>query len=312
MSTPFKLAAIGLAALAIAACSGTSSTTPGPIGNGLMPTAIHQGGGANMDLSKVHVMGTLANHMVAAQPDIQLNYNGGNVEVKAQVYVVFWGFGKSGGDPSKEKAYLTKFLQGVGGSKWMNIDHQYYQIIGGKKSLIQNNAGMLKGGWVDDTNAEPTNPSDAQIQAEAGKLEAHFGFQRDASYVVATSHSHNSPGFGTSYCAYHGATTAGGKTISYTNLPYMTDAGANCGEDFINPGTKGLLDGVSIVEGHEYAESQTDPEPPSGWYNNSYGEIGDICAWQKPPAADITLSTGKFAVQGLFDNKKSACEISGP
>jgi len=36
---------------------------------------------------------------------------------------------------------------------------------------------------------------------------------------------------------------------------------------------------VTIVEGHEYGESITDPEPGSGWYNFAYGEIGDICAW---------------------------------
>ncbi len=55
----------------------------------------------------------------------------------------------------------------------------------------------------------------------------------------------------------------------------------NCGANFISPpkDESGADEGVTIVEGHEYAESVTDPNPPSGWYNNSYGEIGDICAW---------------------------------
>jgi len=313
MSNPVKLAAIGLAAVVIAACSGTSSTNSVlPTAGGLSQMSVTHGGGVAMDLSHVHVMGTVANHIVAgAHPDIQLNYYGGPVEPPGVVYVVYWGFGKSGSDPSGEQKYLTNFLKGVGGSKWENINSQYYQKVGSKKTFIKNNTGMLKGTWV-DKSAIPTAPSDAQIQAEAQKAMAHFGFNKNASYVVATSHSHNSPGFGSSYCAYHGASNGSKGIISYTNLPYMTDAGANCGESFINPGSKGLLDGVSIVEGHEFAESRTDPQPPTAWYNPSYGEIGDICAWMKPPAGNIKLSTGTFAVQGLFDNKKSACEISGP
>ncbi|HYL27233.1 MAG TPA: hypothetical protein VEW74_05315 [Candidatus Nitrosotalea sp.] len=35
---------------------------------------------------------------------------------------------------------------------------------------------------------------------------------------------------------------------------------------------------MTIVEGHEYGESITDPVPFTGWYNGLYGEIGDICA----------------------------------
>jgi hypothetical protein len=237
--------------------------------------------------------------------DSGVTYGGGPVLRKPVVYVVFWGFSGRSADPSGERAYLTKFLKGVGGSSWMNITHQYYQIVHGKHQRIMNPHGQLAGTWVDLTDPEPSAPSDAQIQAEARNLVAHFGFSSNASYVVATSHDHNSSGFGSTYCAYHDATSSAGGTISYTNLPYMTDAGANCGENFINPGHGGLLDGVSVVEGSEYAESQTDPQPPSGWTP----EIGGLCAWQKPPAGDITLSTGAFAVQGLFSNASGSCVI---
>jgi hypothetical protein len=66
------------------------------------------------------------------------------------------------------------------------------------------------------------------------------------------------------------------------------------------------------VEGHELSESQTDPQPPSGWYDfPDNQEIGDLCAWLAPPAGDITLSTGTFAVQGLWSNRVNKCTISG-
>jgi len=32
-------------------------------------------------------------------------------------------------------------------------------------------------------------------------------------------------------------------------MPYVTDLGASCGENFVNGGSAGLLDGFSIVNG---------------------------------------------------------------
>jgi hypothetical protein len=310
MQAKFRLAVAGLAVLALAACSGNGNSLPGPGQAGQSIT--HRGGSSGpnfVDPSTVHVMRTA--YMPAPQPDVPktLVYRNGPVQRKPAIYVVYWGFNVSGSDPSGEQTYMTSFLNGVGKSAWLNTDHQYYQIVGGKTQHIKNPIGQLKNTWVDPSTV-PSSPSDAQIRAEAGALEAHFGFFKDASYVVATPHGHNSSGFGTQYCAYHGATRTSGGIISYTNLPYMTDAGHSCGENAVNPGAKGLLDGVSIVEGHELAESQTDPQPASGWYNTTYGEIGDICAWQG--LGNTVLTTGTFAVQPLWSNFANNCVLHSP
>jgi hypothetical protein len=323
MNRVLRLAAIGFAAALLAACSGTSSSIPSPMqhqGAASMARGVDNVPG--LDLTKVHIFPTLGHRFIGQGVSPQtfcwgnkgqqcgpLSYQGGPVLVTPRVYVVFWGFGKYG-DPSKEQKYLKGFLNGVGGSKWESDLTQYYQIVSGKKSKITNPTGQLKGTWVDNTHPVPSAPSDAQIQAEAANLVTHFGYNKDASYVVATPTGHSTPGFGSSFCAYHGAFSGAKGLVSYTNLPYQTDAGFACGAGFINsPGTD---DGLSIVEGHEYAESITDVNPPSAWYNGSFGEIGDECAWLKPPAGDITLSTGKFAVQGLYSNKSVKCSIKGP
>ena len=303
MNQYLKLACVTLLASALAACSGLGSSMPNP-NNPVHAATVTRGVG---DLSNAHVMlPSTVQHFV--QPNITLAYHGGPVLKKPFLYVVYWGFTGSG-DPNNEQAYLTNFLNGVGGSAWLNTDHQYYQIVNGLNQHIANQASQLLGTWVDTTNAVPTSPSDSQIRAEAANLEAHFGFNKGASYVVATPHGHNTPGFGSQFCAYHGAAAAGGHTISYTNLPYMTDAGRNCGENFVNPGSGGTLDGVSIVEGHEYAESQTDPQL-NAWFASNGEETGDICAWVG--LGDITLSTGTFAVQPLFSNKKGGCVLHTP
>ena len=312
MHQSLKLAAVGLTLAALTACNGAGSSLPGPQ-SPVNPQSIVQRdnslAAAGIDLTRVHIMRTMNSARPFANPN-NLHYYGGPVEQHPGIYVIFWGFQKSSADPSHEKAYLTAFLTGVGHSPWLATDSQYYAIVGGVKKHITNPTGQLKGTWV-DASAVPASPTDAQIQAEAAKGEAHFGYNVDGNYIVATPHLHNSSGFGTQFCAYHSPTGSGGGEISYTNLPYMTDAGANCGENSVNPGAAGLLDGVSIVAGHEEAESQTDPQVNlnTAWAN-IHGEIGDLCAWQN--LADITLGTAKYAVQPLWSNKIGGCALHTP
>ena len=62
-------------------------------------------------------------------------------------------------------------------------------------------------------------------------------------------------------------------------MPYVTDLGASCGQNFVNAGSAGTLDGVTIVEGHEYAETITDQNPAGGWTDRTGDENADKCAW---------------------------------
>jgi len=118
----------------------------------------------------------------------------------------------------------------------------------------------------------------------------------------------STPGFGTQWCAYHSDTTdTSGNTVSYTDLPYIPDTGASCGQGSVNsPGTN---DGVSIVGGNEEAETQTDPQPSSGWVDSTGQEIGDKCAWQ---GLQDNPYAGNYATQPLWDNAMAGCAQSGP
>jgi serine protease len=303
MHQPAKLAAAALMASALAACSMHGSSMPAIPQTPTIPqngaSQITQSMASRYMLNGVHIMLT-RNAVSSFAPNLTglLPYNGGPVQVHPSIYVVYWGFTT---DPKGEKTYLHRFLSGLGGSTWLATVKQYYQNPG--PIHVTNPLGQLKGEWSDNT-VVPSHPTDAQIKVEAAKLVAHFSYKASASYVVATPTKHNSSGFGTQYCAYHGAFNSGSGPVAYTNLPYMTDAGANCGENSVNPGTSGILDGVSIVEGHELAETQTDPQPPSGWSGNS-GEIGDICAWIG--LANTSLTTGVFATQPLYSDKAKGC-----
>ena len=91
------------------------------------------------------------------------------------------------------------------------------------------------------------------------------------------------------FCGYHDV--IGGSTY-YAVMPY--------------PGCSGCVGGLSVLDAltstssHELCEAVTDAVPGQGWYDDTNGEIGDICAWQ-------TKKVGPWTVQLEWSNQKGAC-----
>jgi serine protease len=247
------------------------------------------------DPAQVRVAARPHGGAIAAANPHDLIYHGGPVENAPRVFVVYWGWTS---DPSGEKPYLSSLLSSVGGSSWLSTVGQY----GGGDT-----GNLLAGTWADSASV-PTRPTDAQVQAEARKAAGHFGTgtSYNVEIVVATPTGHSESGFGTQFCAYHGDISAD-PNVTYTYLPYMTDAGAACGENAVNGGLAGLLDGVSIIEGHVLAESITDPLF-NAWIDANGFEISDTCAWVN--LADVVMPSGRtFAMQPLWSNAAGGCVI---
>jgi serine protease len=236
------------------------------------------------------------------------------------------------------------------------------------------------------TGAAPPSATEGQLAGIAYRAALHFGNSTSAKnasteYVVVSptgTNPDNWEGIGLphgsgGFCAWHdfvgdpslssqtldGSETSAG-LVSFTNLPYIPDAKTGCGAYFVhsngtgnapvagnaNPQTNGTDDGVSIVEGHEYAESLTDPVPvqswplvgssyvfsasgsTGGWYTDVAStlvpgqsptqdpgsEAADLCAWLEPGtpggASSIALATGSFPVQAIWSNLDQTCMTS--
>jgi hypothetical protein len=269
-----------------------------------------------------------------------------------KVYLVFWGsqWGTQStnskgditlsGDPNGAAPYLQQLFKGLGtGSEtWSGVMTQYCQGVStGATSCPTSNTqhvayptgGALAGVWVDESAAAPAQATPAQLGTEAVNAAGHFGNKtgtanRDAQYVVVSPTGTNPDNYqNNGFCAWHdwngdsyvGVSSPYGD-IAFTNMPYITDVGASCGENFINSGSAGVLDGFSIVNGHEYAETITDQNPAGGWTNSSGSENGDLCAWSQgpgAPAANLALTTGTFAMQSTWANDGGGtCEFSHP
>ena len=202
------------------------------------------------------------------------------------MYLTYWGWNS---DPNGERGYIEGYLNGMGGSQWLNTVTQYYDTY----EHIANPSGQLAGIWS-DPSTPPAAPSQADIENEAQASANRFGLSPDATYLIALPTGHDFAGYVTSYCAYHGSTGEG--TPRFIALPYVTDsvAGQSC---------SGSASGVTIALGHEIAETQSDPSG-LGWYDNSQQEIGDKCPALNPSThyQSVNFTTGTYVATQLFSN----------
>ena len=262
-----------------------------------------------------------------------LSSHGGAIERTPLVFIDYWGpqwstgFSTGGFSSAQAQNYVQGFFGNVGGSSWSNSTTQYCQgVPSGTKNCatvsgatyVTNPTGQLAGVW-NDTSALPASISQSAVAAEAAAAVAHFGYNANADYMVFTPSGHSESGFGTQWCAYHSSTSSTSGSLSFAYMPYQPDAGASCGMNFVNAGGAGYFDGFSIVGGHEYGETITDPFPSTGWLDGSGAENGDKCAWissGQGAAADISLGSTAYAVQSLwsnaFNNGAGGCVLSYP
>ena len=272
-----------------------------------------------------------------------------------KVYLVFWGtqWGTQSTDSngnltfSNDSAGGAPRLQnmfkglGTGGELWSGVMTQYCDgsgVSAGATSCSASAAhvgyptgGAYSGVWYDNSGAEPSAASGNQLANEAIKAAGHFGntsasSNRYSQYVILSPTGTNPDNYQTGgFCAWHdynGDTTLSGGSanspygdIAFTNMPYVMDQGSSCGQNFVNSGSAGTLDGYTMVEGHEYSETITDQNPAGGWTNTSSGqENADECAWINPGtqggAGNVTMGNGTYTEQSTWSNDTNRCDLS--
>ncbi|MGB8651151.1 MAG: hypothetical protein WCD35_10875 [Mycobacteriales bacterium] len=348
-----RAAAVGLSAAAVLAPVAAQAAAPSPSPAAVVGSVLDQahpyrhGLVPYLSTPGLPVLGNLNN----------LSYGGGNSGVGVttgapKVYLVFWGtqWGTAGtdsggnttlaGDPRGTAPILQKFFKGLGVNNegWSKVMTQYCEGVSSGTQTCPSTAphvgyptgGALAGVWVDQRAAAPSQATQTQLGQEAVDAAGHFGnttssANRNAQYVVLSPTGTHPDGYNTStstWCAWHDWTgdvsvSSPYGPLAFTNEPYIPDTGSSCGANFVNSGTAGLTDGVTIVEGHEYAETITDQFPAGGWTDIQGQENGDKCAWissGQGASQNITLSTGSFPVQSTwandFNSGQGGCEVT--
>lgn len=228
--------------------------------------------------------------VLAPAPSARLTYNNGPLISNVSVITIFWGkkWSKSPHNATCEK--LQAFFDFITKSTLIDELEKYsvskYKISRGehKESVLITDPApprmlfdseitkILKDKIVNKTLSAPTKDSLYFVYLEPG---------------ITLSKDNSTSCF--AFCGYHDHIDS---KIFYAVMPFP-----DC-----NPcrGNLTLFDALTSTSSHELCEAITDPIPPSGWYDNSFGEIGDICAWK-------TKKLGRYTVQMEWSNSEYTC-----
>ena len=238
-----------------------------------------------------------AGGLVAAPPRVlapsaQLTYRGGPLLTAVEVVTVFWGAAWDEATAQATAQSLNAFFQFV-------VSSPYIDQLGEYNTPQQKIGSGRFAGTARVTDPAPgTSVTDSAIQQMlegelAGKsLPAptanmvYFALLPPGVSVVAGSERSCQ-----AFCGYHDRSAGG---LFYAAVPYPNCSGCLGGGD-LEP-----LDALTSVCSHELAEAITDPVPGQGWYDDTNGEIGDMCAWQNK-------KVGAYEVQLLWSNRAKAC-----
>lgn len=220
----------------------------------------------------------------------QLTYRNGPLLTNVEVFTVFWGSAWGGADAALVQK-VNDFFDAILVSPLIDQLSEYNvpgKIIGhGKRTgsiVIQQPAPHRT---VADNSIQVLLQHEIQANSafpQPGPNTLYFVYlQRGVSVVQGGSRSCQA------FCGYHDAINS---QVFYAVMPY--------------PGCTGCLGGMEPVDAltgtssHELCEAITDAVPGLGWYDDSNGEIGDICAWK-------FKQVNGYNVQLEWSNKANKC-----
>ena len=220
-----------------------------------------------------------------------LVYRNGPLVTSVEVFTVFWGNSWQQQPAAGILAQMNQFLDFVLTSALLDQLSEYSvagQSIGhGKRT-----------GTITLTTPEPSAPVTDQTiqQLLQQQISSNTAFPQPSAntlyFVFLPSGTTVVQGGSSScrqFCGYHDAINS---RIYYAVMPFP-----DCGGCL---GGLAQLDALTSTSSHELCEAITDPIPGQGWYDDTNGEIGDICAWQ-------TKKLGNYLVQLEWSNRAGKC-----
>jgi hypothetical protein len=232
----------------------------------------------------------LAQLQVQEAVTANVTYRGGALIEAAKVFAIYWGQSwANDADAGDLSAAMDQFFTDILVSSLMD---QLSEYSVSDKTIGH---GSFIGSQVITVDTPTRSVTDSRIQtALQNWISSGTAPQndKDTIYFVFLEPGIVSVMGGSrscqSYCGYHNNVDG----IYYAVMPY--------------PGCDGCLGGLAVLDAltatssHELCEAITDPVPGTGWYDDTQGEIGDICAWQ-------FKQIDGYAVQLEWSNEQNRC-----
>ena len=228
---------------------------------------------------------------IVAPPAAQLTYRGGPLLQTVKVFTLFWGQTWQTSPNSDLGKQINQFFKFVLSSALLDQLAEY--SVPGKTI----GHGSLIGTATITQPALSHSITDAAIQQRLQQeIKSNSSIPKpDANtlYFIylppGTAVVQGGSRSCQAFCGYHDTFGSG---IYYAVMPFPNCAGCL--------GGLSSLDALTSTSSHELCEAITDPIPGQGWYDDTHGEIGDICAWK-------TRKLGNYTVQLEWSNKNNSC-----
>jgi len=220
----------------------------------------------------------------------QLTYRNGPLLTAVQVFTVFWGTAWNSAPQITLMKDMNGFFDYILTSALIDQLAEYnvgkYKISHGKRTGTTVIAPATASSVNDTTIQKELQSAIASNSAfpKPGANTLYFVFMPEGVKVVQGGSASCQ-----AFCGYHNDINS---QIFYAVMPYPGCAGCTGG---LQP-----FDALTSTSSHELCEAITDPIPGQGWYDDSNGEIGDICAWK-------TKKIGQYTVQLEWSNKANQC-----
>ena len=244
-----------------------------------------------------------------------LSYNGGPVLQNVKVFTIYWG---------KSVQFSGTGAQGLDSFYAAVIQSPYYDWLS-EYNTTNPTQKIGRGSFIGSyayTKGQSGSITDDDIQTALKMLIGDKSIPApDANTLYAI---HFAPGIDITmsdgsascqvFCAYHNSFSNGNANVYYSVVP---DQGGNCAGGC--GGDPSLFNNVTSVASHELVEATTDADVGNNniaWYNDSQGEIGDICNGQQCSSTvgktDPTWCPTKYVVQLEWSNSQNACIAIDP
>ncbi len=220
----------------------------------------------------------------------RLTYRNGPLMEAVEVFTIFWGGTWNTAPQNKLMQDINGFFDYILTSTLMDQLAEYnvgkYKISRGKRTDSVVIAPPTKTSVTDAAIQKQLQSYIASNKAfpKPGPNTLYFVFMPKGVKVVQGGSASCQ-----AFCGYHNDIKG---RIFYAVMPYPGCAGCT--------GGIATFDALTSTSSHELCEAITDPIPGQGWYDDSNGEIGDICAWK-------TKKVGKYTVQLEWSNKANKC-----
>jgi hypothetical protein len=227
----------------------------------------------------------------AATSSPQLTYRGGPLLTSVQVFTVFWGSAWQQSPISDLIPQINAFFDYILTSPLIDQLAEYStqtMTIGhgsriGTTTITSPDVGQTVADSDIQTMLQNAIANNTLPQPTANTL---YFVYFPTGVVVEQGGSSSCQAF----CGYHDTINNG--QIFYAVEPYPDCSGCT--------GNLAVFDALTTTSSHELCEAITDPIPAQGWYDDTNGEIGDICAWK-------TKQVGNYTVQQEWSNQANSC-----